>query len=677
MEADAGNARNARNARRNKRAPEVFLIDKTEEGSPRAGTIEYTWNEPTNPAGVFSFVYYFRKERLKVPLFSQDHHYTQYINGLDLYLQIAKSEAFRGWKVVIYIDEKTLVDIEGHMPSPAKERIEKIFLDPAVILAIVRWPRYSPLVAESVAAEVGGGGAAGGAEGAGKEGAVEPTEEQFKGMVENAIMRCFRYHAFTYFKCPVFVRDADTYFSIEYLSSNSGLAHQGAMEKIGGEVGEWEHTLLLEHTKYSAAHDTPMLYGTQPDYSRRWHINARPDREEFPGSIGTYAGMINYLGGLPEWDEEKGGSLWQESIDYIKAVCSIDPTTGISTNKGYSTYIGKDEQIPLFIWLPKLFKKTFFFYFPFIGHMGSIMYYNSRGSHFKRAYNAVVENYRKKGINAFEQRKSTFGDKYTSVKDIKFFSSPSKKLEDYYEKVIKVSFGEKGLKEKHDAWYKEWAAMGMTDPEDPISEYAQKIPRAEYPNFLINPYSVIDAFRTPSYDSLLRVLYSTFQRLYRLRCETKGIRFNHVLQEEWRPENEVNMKAEAEAEEKRKAALAAFERSRNAFKWPAAPALVSSAPAAPAAGGEAFGPAAVRSFASQVAAAKPLPYDALRGLGLGISLYPNGLGPGGLGSGGLGPGGLGPGGPSVGGRVKRSTKPRKTKAKRRKSVKKTRSKSRR
>jgi hypothetical protein len=611
-----GKANGRGNDASQKKRVDTILIDKTEAGSRFPGTIEYTWNEPSDPAGVFSFVYYFRKERLEVPLMAADHHYTQYLNGLDIYLQIAKSEAFRGWKVVIYIDQKTLDDIEGHMPSPAKERIEGIFLDPSVILAMVRWPRYSPLVAQTVAAENaagGGGGAAGGA----ADATAEPTEEQLKGMVENAIMRCFRYHAFVYFRCSVFVRDADTYFRIEHLSSDTGIANKASMDTIIGEVGLWEHTLLQEHTKYNAIHGTPMLYGTQPDYNKRWHTNARLDKSGYPISIGTYAGMINYLGGLAEWDGEKGG-LWQESVEYIKAVCSINPSTGISTNRGEYTYIGKDEQIPLFIWLPKLFNKTFFFYFPFVGDMGEIGFYeSSRGPLFKKAYAALVKNYQKKGVNAFIQQRSQLNfQPYMSIKDRQFFLAPSSKLQDYYEKVILLSYNEETRKERHAAWYETWASKGLTDPEDPIAKYADMIPRVRYPDFLVNPYSVVDAFRSTRYDSLLRVLYRSFQKSYRLQCIEKRFPLNHVLEGEWVPENVVNA---AELEEKLRKQKEMRNASFASFYARASP--IAAPLTFPAAGGEAaaeFGPSAVLSFAAQKA--KPVAADVLRGLGIGLSL---------------------------------------------------------
>lgn len=606
-----GKANGRGNSGAQKKRVDTILIDKTEAGSRFPGTIEYIWNEPSDPAGVFSFVYYFRKERLEVPLMATDHHYTQYLNGLDIYLQIAKSDAFRGWKVVIYIDQKTLDDIEGHMPSPAKERIEGIFLDPSVILAIVRWPRYSPLVAQTVAAENaagGGGGAAGGAPGVAA--AAEPTEEQLKGMVENAIMRCFRYHAFVYFRCPVFVRDADTYFRIEHLSTNTGRTNKASMDKIIGEVGLWEHTLLQEHTKYNAIHGKPMLYGTQPDYSKRWHTNARLARSSSPISIGTYAGMINYLGGLDEWDGEKG-SLWQESVEYIKSVCSIDPTTGISTNRGEYTYIGKDEQIPLFIWLPKLFNKTFFFYFPFIGDIGDIIFYHSsRGPLFKKAYTMLVKNYQHKGINAFTEKRSQINfQPYMDIKDRNFFVAPSTKLQDYYEKVILLSYNEETRKERHDAWYETWASKGLTDPEDPIAKYADMIPRVRYPDFLVNPYSVIDAFRSTRYDSLLRVLYRSFQKSYRLQCIEKRFPLNHVLESEWIPENVVNA---AELEEE----LRKQKEMRNAMYASFYAHSAKLAPVAPVA--QASPAAAFVPFTEQKG--KPVPADVLKGLGIGLGL---------------------------------------------------------
>lgn len=559
----------------------TYQIDKNDPG----GTIEYTWNNPEEPAGVFSFVYYFRRAAANrnieagVDRNTRGHPYAIYIAGLELYLGIAKSAAFAGWKVVVYTDETTLEHIDEYMKNPMKRKIKALLSDPSVIVATVRWPQYAPFPSTA-------------------------TSKEKRSRVDNPILRCFRYHAFVAFRCPVFVRDADTYFGIESLQDmeSNVASYDETLAHFIEKVGLWEHTLFMEHSKYSAKHGTPMLYGTNIDYYRGWHYNKRLAKEveteyfgrkyketswkKVPDSLGAYAGMINYLGGIREW---ASGELWQDSVEFIQQSCHILPVEGISSNVGEKTNIGKDEQIPLFVWLPKLFSKTFFLMFPFADDNASIMYFeSSRTPFFNKAYHALRKDLEKKGIDMFEEKRGEYSSqKYWSLKNDKFFYSPYRKLQ-HFQQIKYIAEGE----------LQKWIAAGLTDSEDPILSFLDM--EKKYILFS-NPYTVIEAFRTPKWDSMLRVLYTSFQHAYVVACREEGIAVRHELEDSFAANNAAAAEAVAAA---KKAANDAAAASKAAAAAAAPPFPVAKAAAA----------APIKPFTFQEAA--PLPPGFLQSLSL-------------------------------------------------------------
>jgi hypothetical protein len=547
---------------------------------PEGGYVEFR-GDITAPAGVYSFSYYFRKAAIKPKTYNgknidvHGHPWTIYITGLELYTQVVRSGAPStkgGWKVVIYTDQQTLDDIDESMPAPEKARIQAVFADPNVILAKVVWPEYAPFPANA---------------------AGEHKERK----VENAILRTFRMFSFAVFNCPVFVRDADTTFDIGY----------GTTDKTLEIMRVWETTFYEQ----AMAKGFPIIYASQTDYVKGFHVDYRV-KEESSQSLGTFAGMVNYLGGLQGEMRE----LWQEALAYIRGACHIVPETGISSNQSErARYIGKDEQILIFVFLPPLMDRTFFFYYNFVVGADFIYWAGSK-SGFGRAFNRFVEAF----PGQFEKRTSYGGlmgaKNYWAMKDRKAFYTPNEKLGDFLSKVHgkhgfaleavgtppagEASPPPRDVEELAREWMEEWVGKGLTDPADPILD-----PRwvaEDRGDTLHNPYSVVEAFRNPKYDTLLRITFEEIQRAHRKVCMTKGIHGRYALAAKYNEANRVNReKEEAAASEK------AIQNAKMAEAMAAYQARAKEAPAPPGLG---------------LGAPRPLPLGLGLGLGLGAAAKP-------------------------------------------------------
>lgn len=546
---------------------------------PEGGYVEFQKKEegPLEAiAGVYSFTYYFRKAALgekwapemAANINVQNHPWLIYITGLELYTTLVKSGApAPNWKVVVYTDQQTLDDIDESMPSPHKEKIQGILADPAVIVAKVVWPEYAPFAAPVT------------------------TPEQ---KVENAILRAFRLFSFVRFNCPVFVRDADTTHSILYITNTE-------IPKILRNMRVWETTFLEQ----ARAKGFPLIYASELDYSKQFHKNYRLDTDF--GSTGAFAGMVNYLGGIAEMRD-----LWQEALSYIRGVCRIVPETGLSSNKNHvARYIGKDEQILLFVLLPPLMDRTFFFVYNFVGGSGHpFIYWGEEGdSPFSKAFLRIRETFPEQ----FERKRAAWSMTrgsydYWSVKNSEFFQYPDNKLSDFIKKVdpqnylLKEAF-KRGLPQPASPFneaapppnlsgitpksreelvsevMEEWIGKGYTDPGDPIGdprwlEYDQS-------DSLHNPYSVIEAFRNPKYDLVLRITFEELQRAHRSVCSSKGIAGRYALAARFNVANEANRRAKEEKEAAAAAQRAAWEAQRvrlEAERAAAPPQPVSAAP---------------------------------------------------------------------------------------------------
>jgi hypothetical protein len=308
----------------------------------------------------------------------------------------------------------------------------------------------------------------------------------------------------------------------------------------------------------------PLIYASQTDYVKRFHIDYRLPAGEAPGSIGAFAGMINYIGGISSGEMRE---IWQEALGYIRGTCHIISETGVSSNiDDKPRWVSKDEQVLLYVFLPPLMDRTFFFYYNFVGGLGTAFtsWQDSRSPTTKRAfqrvYNTFPEQFQK------TTHFTTLGPAKTSwgIKNPDFFASPDSKLGDFFRKSSPTAHDPRSREEQLGELLEQWVARGDTDRNDPITDPAWYT-HGSY-DTLHNPYSVIEAFRNPKYDLLLRVIFEEFQRGNRLVCMRHGIPVRHALAAKFNVANEENRVAAA-AEKARRAAEAARAPCGSSSSW--------------------------------------------------------------------------------------------------------------
>lgn len=399
--------------------PVDFRVE--EEDDPRRGLITYRYNEPTEPRGLFSFTWY---GHTIDPISSsqswyndQLHYLLKYLRGIKLYIDIVSNyPEFEGWKVVVYTDETslqqfyTLIESSKYKSWYAKQNLGDIFNHEKVILATCKWSEY----------------------------ALDTRST----LVDGSILRIFRNRAFCDFNViPVLVRDADTIFdkgeSITFIKN-------------------WEHTLLNLHK----ATGKPFLVSSQLGYHREWHKNTKTN---FP-SMGFFAGITNKLAPLPQWEPTNPENLWLKGIDFIRQRSQkiLENDVWLLSNAKLDSrgryinpsYIGKDEQVIFFVWLPELLEQTFFFYYgldPVLYDKASLHNYNSM---YINEYPHQIFETKLKGVtntiigNLKESRPTRFNpeEPITSIKDKLYLSyNTHRKIEDLSQKLLNK------LKTEHNA----------------------------------------------------------------------------------------------------------------------------------------------------------------------------------------------------------------------------------
>ncbi len=304
--------------------------------APDKGTIEYKMNTPSQPGGVFSLSYYCRPTHVaKNDFKAQDEAFAKpavYRNGIMQYLLCTQEPEFSDWKVIIYVDEATLaapLGTEEGMPDLAHQREiwSTILAHPNLVLATVRWPEYTMGDPAAAAKEV-----------------------------DNSLLRIFRYRAFQDFpSVPVFVRDADTLF--ENLINKVDMVSQ---------ISKWEATLL--HEMRAKAPQYQFLVASQPHYNRDWHIHPATKKK----ATGCYAGLTCSLGGIEEWTS---GKLWKDCLTYVRNLSHRVEKNGVYQPSDHESplYIGKDEQLLMFVIVPALFDRVYFYYMEYIEVEGKVV----------------------------------------------------------------------------------------------------------------------------------------------------------------------------------------------------------------------------------------------------------------------------------------------------------------
>ena len=293
------------------------------------GSISYQMNTAADPAGLFVTTYYFRDtDCADCQAFKgQDSPWVKtdvYKVGLLQYLGVTERPEFKGWRVLIYTDARSMETpvFKQDVSNPARyqkhmKEWQQISTHPNVIFAVVNWPEYAVGV-----------------------GSDNKT-------VDNAILRALRMKAFYDFsKIPVFLRDADTLFE-----------NIVKVRSIIDELTTWEATLLAQLKQVP----NKMIVASQPNYHRQWHVHPETGQK----TTGCYAAVTSTLGSIPEWVD---GSLWRACISYMRKYSQVTNVGGERkpTNIDKPTYIGKDEQLLSYVILPAIFDRIHFYYLEYI-----------------------------------------------------------------------------------------------------------------------------------------------------------------------------------------------------------------------------------------------------------------------------------------------------------------------
>ena len=269
--------------------------------NPKDLSFEYMQKTKENPnvKGVFSFSFYIHSP--------EDITKNQYLKGLSLYNECLRREnsVFANWKILIYTDTHTL--------NVLKENNHPFINNSGIDFVVVRWPYYQP-----------------------------ENENKLNG----DILRIMRFRAFFDFPTlPVFVRDADTLMAED--------DYQGKHVPNDPQlIYDWEKNFFEGAMSYP----NTLFFGTSGEYKKYWHRN---NLKKINAPIGAFAGFQSTMPLVPCFQSE---SLWNECMEY-----TIGHSQRLIEHPGeqiiYSNHssVGKDEQILLFVILPKCMENIFFF----------------------------------------------------------------------------------------------------------------------------------------------------------------------------------------------------------------------------------------------------------------------------------------------------------------------------
>lgn len=502
----------------------IVPVDPSEADPDRRGAITIGYRDDKEPTGLFSFVFYTypgtRSESME-----------KYLIGLRFYLRLIEETEFHGWKLIIYTTPLTLKAIQERDKSAARTLAVELFNHERIILAVVDWPEYH--------------------------------NRRAPGSIEDTVMRCLRYHAFVQFPdIPVYVRDADTTFSLE-----TDITDKKRADKAYENNSPFERYFKRAYTAFNEEHrhTYPMLYGTSIEYSRSWHTNARlPARDDYREgeSLGLYAGMLSCAGGVREW---KDGSLWALSLEYLRSICTFkrieykfpgSPQFNFAKNDfsnintSTKLRIGKDEQLPIFVWYPILSKRIFFYHYTYARPNPLIYWESSRGEPFSTAYKLLTKKYPKltKISTRYNQTKFLSTDEH-------FLKDPKQRLADLDTVLFKRgNLGDMtGEIESKEAWEEaqkkllaSWVEGGYTDKNDPALKYTvlHRHPKAfagQYPidsekfhelnhqfsNEVIE-YEVTEPFRNRLYHDFISFVFRAFLDQYQAVCEREGVETDYT-----------------------------------------------------------------------------------------------------------------------------------------------------
>ena len=276
--------------------------------NPSEGSIEYLASRryAYSFSGFFSFTFYIRGEVTPEYTTKQSN---LYLLGLMTYIKILEHEPFTNWGILIYTDEYTLDTMKKRVeagPNKLPERdyeernnlemMKQLLQNRRVIFAKVTWPSYQR----------------------------NPAVPQINGPT----LRPFRSRApFDFPDKPIFIRDADTLFegSLKYASTK--LAYytdeqfQAMKEEFFRDFLAWEAKMLelIPTLQEYLGGYPPLVLGTgktgiwngDPFYKRPWHSNELLGKN---APFGIFAGFVNVTPGI---DMYKTVEPWDEVVELI------------------------------------------------------------------------------------------------------------------------------------------------------------------------------------------------------------------------------------------------------------------------------------------------------------------------------------------------------------------------
>lgn len=363
--------------------------------NPTEGIITYSMNKSSldTVAGFFSFVFYIPYNESTV--YSQKSS-SLYISGLSYYKDLVEKEGkqnekgntvknnFYGWKILLYTDEYT------YKKMREEQDIYKPFLESEnVIFAVVKWPRY--------------------------------TLDEDKQNMNGGTLRAFRSRApFDFPDKYIFMRDADTLFETTLKNLQfpgrfkSSEAYNFTKAYFADALYDWENTFYGHIGSIEKKVPNPLIIGVGKigfgtPYLKNWHGNELKGKR---APFGIFAGFISATPGIPVYqsmdawdtfieyviersipkDKSEFENFFQVSTNQINAtkkyyLNSINKNNTLSnqqkknkkermqkdmndmlqkkyktfSNKGSIYSIGRDEQLYLFIVLPKAIKNLYFY----------------------------------------------------------------------------------------------------------------------------------------------------------------------------------------------------------------------------------------------------------------------------------------------------------------------------
>jgi hypothetical protein len=347
------------------------------------GFFRYLQSSPTNKSikGIFAFSFYFggyyetsspeeHKRLLLGVLFNL------YIQGILLYTRIIQQEAsvFQDWKCLVYMDTKTytllktihselVAALEKAKTEPvSEEEYKKKMNEKAMAFMQYPWSVPNEFSPEKQAdLDIRRMASLRREEGFEYYSFVDNPfldicivdwpyyDSNSKGSVNGDILRLMRFRSFFDFpKIPVFVRDADTLFQFM-----TGTINSKKILTDANKLYEWEANFL----EGALHHPNTLIFGTGLHYKKDWHKNLLKKRTAPTGAL---AGFQSAMPSVACFQDE---TLWDDSIDYVMARSVREIKNGYITysNERSSLNVGKDEQILLFVFIPRCIDSIFFF----------------------------------------------------------------------------------------------------------------------------------------------------------------------------------------------------------------------------------------------------------------------------------------------------------------------------